>query len=82
MTTAILAILASSLFAAPPKATKPVTQQYVAAPQKIIYEDEPVIGDLAQGDGSDVVAGPAKKFQSLVKPRTSFVPELVDSARR
>ncbi len=67
--------------AAPVKAPAATTQA-PATPkvQRLSFDDDLVSADRDLGDG-DVLSEPAKmKFPSLVRPRDSFVPELIKSA--
>ncbi len=58
------------------------TQAQGPAPAKtIIFGDEdPVVGALPNGDGTEIYVRPGGRFPGLIKLRSSFVAEMLKSA--
>jgi len=82
------ALLAGGLLLLPaaaqagPRARTATLQPPASAPrvQRLSFDDDEVSATRDLGDGDLLVAHPKPKLVSLVRPRDSFVPELIKSA--
>jgi hypothetical protein len=80
MTTLRVCLLAALLVPAAASAKKPADKE--PAPQVLTYGDgDEIEGGTLGPDGNAVNAKGKTRFSSLVKVRTTFIPELIKSAQ-
>jgi len=70
---------ATAAFAAPPAKDKSSGTLLYQKTTKYIFEDEEVPGDLANPDFVHIDSIIGLRFDSLVKPRADFMPEMIKS---
>ena len=81
MRTRIVCLLGALAFSAPALAAKKLNPaEQPAKAQRFDFDDDEVTAGVALPQGEVVGARTGMRFESLIRTRTTFVPELVKSA--
>jgi hypothetical protein len=79
--TRIVCLLGALIVSAPVLAAKQNARAEASKPQRFDFDDDEVTAGVSLPQGEVVGARTAIGFESLIRVRTTFVPELVKSAQ-